>query len=73
MKNPTYSLDDLLQLTKLGRFGNDEMNRLAAQAFLYAKRLERENKSLKKSIEESGITFFSVGTQDQEKPSESSK
>jgi hypothetical protein len=60
MRNSTYTLDDLLRLVKLGRFGSDDMNYLAGQAFLYAKRLEKENLHLKKALEESNVTFFSV-------------
>ncbi len=55
-----YTIDDLIQFTRLGRFGSPEMNTLAAYAFMDLKRLQYENKELKKKIDDSNIEIFQV-------------
>ena len=59
-----YTTDDLLQLTKLGRFGNSEMNALAASAFILLKKLQLENVALREKIEDKRIEIFQVPRND---------
>lgn len=66
----SYTTDDLIQLARLGRFGNPEMNQLAASAFIHLKRLEAENKRLIDSMENKGIEFFTVNTTEKQENKE---
>jgi len=63
-----YTTDDLLHLTKLQRFGSEEMNALAASAFLHIRRLEEENKLLRQALEDKKIEFFTVQSDDAQAP-----
>jgi hypothetical protein len=62
----TYSIDDLLHLAALGRFGNEDMNGLAYSAFKRLKTLEYENIQLKQRLEENNksVEFFHVPQSD---------
>jgi hypothetical protein len=47
----TYTVDDLLNLVNLGRFGSPEMNQLAGSAFVQLKKVLAENERLTNIIE----------------------
>lgn len=63
-----YSIDDLIGMAKLGRFGNADMNNVAMQAFVYLKQLQQKNIELEKTISDlqgnKDIKFFSVNTEE---------
>jgi hypothetical protein len=61
--NRQYTTDDLLHLTKLGRFGSPEMNALAASAFLHLFKLKEENEMLRKRIDENEVKIFHIPNQ----------
>jgi hypothetical protein len=66
MSDKKYTIDDLLHLANLGRFGSSDMNALAAKAFIHLRSLQLENIELRKRIEEKDIQIFHVQAQQNE-------
>lgn len=60
MSDKKYTIDDLLHLANLGRFGSSDMNALAAKAFIHLKSLQLENIELRKRIEEKDVQIFHI-------------
>jgi hypothetical protein len=57
-----YSIEDLIHLARLGRFGNAEMNALAMQAILALQKVSKENEILKKTLDDRDLKFYHVET-----------
>lgn len=60
MSEKKYTIDDLMHLANLGRFGSPDMNALAVRAFIHLKSLQQENIELRKRIEDNDIKIFNV-------------
>ena len=59
----TYTVDDLMQFAKIGRFGSDQTNALVYQLCLQFKQLQAENMELKTKMSEenkSDVKIFGV-------------